>query len=322
LSPDGPEGRAAGAEGEFEELLRRVPGERVDPRRRAEARQAFLAAEGGAASRAGGQDRMGVVAETEEEHAFAAWLARRAALVPAAEGARRRARLVFLSELAGPPLRQRRRSPLVRALVLAGAAAAIAFVTFFLPKPEHWQVRLDGALSFSEAEYTPGEDDQLAVALEGAGRVETKGARARFSFGKLFDIELLPESSVEFPPLPELDGVLPVVFQVDRGEAYVRTGAGYPGNPIRIVTPLAEVALHGTTVGVRVDEGCVCVCVADGTAHVESPHLVGGARDVGPRWSVQVFSEGGEEGKLVAFPPDEEKGNEHTRELVEFLVGP
>lgn len=322
MSPDESGERPRGAEGEFEELLRRVPHERADAQRRAEARRAFLAAEGagGTPSRLGGSERMGAMVETQEERAFSSWLAEREILLPAGEGVRSRARRAFLAALATQPVRQRRRSPLVRGLILALAAAAILAVTFFLPKPERWQVRLDGELRFADADYAPGEDAQLAVALEGAGRVETLAARARFSFGNVFDVELLPDSSIEFPVLPELDGVSALVFEVHSGEAYVRTRAGYPGNPIHIRTPLAEVGLHGTTVGVHVDQACVCVCVADGTASVTGARIRGGAQAVTARSTLQVFTAGGE-GKVMPFPAAE-AGDEHTGALVEFWGGP
>lgn len=335
------------AQRELEELLRRVPLERLDPARLARARQTFLAtaAAGGQPSQADLPARMGAVMGTEahgrgdagqdgagqdgdgqdgrdDQSGFEAWLAARApAVLPSAEG-HRRARLAFLSAVAAtpPPLRARRS---FRRLVWAAAAAAILAVTFFLPQPERWSVQLDGRLSCDATEYLPGDEARLAAALERSGTVATALARARFALGGELVLELLTDTELEFPFQTELDGVAPLEFALTRGETYLRTRAGYPGNPVVVRTELANVALHGTTVGVLVDELGTCVCVADGTARVTSALLPTGYQDVGPRGTLRVFFDPGMGPKFEAFPADG-GGPEsaHTADLVAFQREP
>jgi len=257
-----------------------------------------------------------------DEPAFEAWLAARAPLDAPAAAARRRARLAFLTEIAAtpPPLRERRS---FRRLVWALAAAAILAVTFLLPEPERWRAELDGRVVFDGREYLPGEEARLATALERSGLLETSAARGRIELGDAFALELLAEGSLAVPPLPVLDGVEPMEFELTRGEAYLRTGASYPGNPIVVRTDLADVALHGTTVGVLVDAQGTCVCVADGTARVTSARLPAGFQDVGPRLTLRVFHDPGMDPKTEVFPVEDERQEAaHTGDLVAFQRGP
>lgn len=320
------------AERELEELLRRAAPEQPDPARRAEARRAFLAAGrtgAGEPSRAGSSARMGSVMDKSSgegltggsEEAFAAWLATVAPAVPPSPEVQRRVRLAFLSAVASapPPLRAQRT---FRRVVWAAAAAAILVVTFLLPEPERWSVQLDGRLTFDGGEFLPGDEARLGAALERSGTIETALARAHLELGGDLALELLTDSALVVPPLTELDGVAPLEFELARGEAYVRTGPAYPGNPIIVRTALANVSLHGTTVGVLVDELGTCVCVADGTARVSSARLATGSQDVGPRHSLRVFTDPGMGPKLEAFPAQEEAEAAHTADLVAFQRAP
>lgn len=315
-------------ERELEEWLRRVPPESSDAARRAQARWAFLGAglaRMGEPSHAGVPGRTGSVmpegAHDEERDGFAAWLAARAPATPPPPDVRRRARLAFLTAVAAtpPPLRERRS---FRRSVWALAAAAILAVTFLLPDPERWSVRLDGRLRCDGVEFLPGDEERLAAALEGSGTVETELARARFQLGGGFVLELLPDSALAFPFQPGLDGVEPLEFELTRGEAYLRTSAAYPGNPIVVRTALADVTLHGTTVGVRTDAQGTCVCVADGTARVTSARLARGFQDVGARSILLFDSAPAVAARTEAFPAEGPAESAHTADLVAFQQGP
>jgi ferric-dicitrate binding protein FerR (iron transport regulator) len=313
-------------EGELEELLRRLPGEAPDPARRAGARRAFLAGNARSEpSRAPGPARTGGVmphGAPADDPAFEAWLAARAPLAPPAAAPRRRARLAFLTEVAAapPPLRARRS---FRRAVWALAAAAILAVTFLLPEPERWRVLLDGRLVFDGTEYLPGDEARLAVALEHPGTLETSVARARFVLGDALTLELLPHAALGMPRLPVLDGVEPLELELARGEAYLRTGPTYPGNPIVVHAGLADVALHGTTVGVLVDDQGTCVCVAEGTARVTSTRLSAGFRDLGPRLTLFLYSDPAIDPKIEAFPAGDVGAEAaHTSDLVAFQREP
>lgn len=314
-------------EKELEEWLRRHPPEPCDPARRAQARRAFLSADQAGRSdpsRARGPARMGADMESGahgEEAAFEAWLARAPLEAPSA-AARRHARLAFLTEVAAAPLPLRTRRSF-RRMVWALAAAAILAVTFLLPEPERWRVQLDGRVVFDEGEYLPGDEARLAAAMERSGTLETGAARGRIELGDALVVDLLAGGSLSVPPLPVLDGVEPVEFDLGRGEAYLRTSPSYPGNPIVVRTDLADVTLHGTTVGVLVDAQGTCVCVADGTARVTSARLPAGFQDVGPRLTLRLFHDMGVDPKTEPFP-SEDRGQDsaHTADLVAFQRGP
>jgi ferric-dicitrate binding protein FerR (iron transport regulator) len=329
MSPTEPEG----AEREMEDLLRRVGPERPDPLRREAARRVFLEGRPIAAagpSRAGSSERMGPVMASqglgygspdvpEELDAFAAWLAAHPLAEAPSADVRRRSRLAFLTAIAGDAPRPRRSSRPVQGLVLALAAAAILAVTLLLPEPERWSVRLGGPLRFARGQYAPGGEARLAADLEGSGTVETAEGAARFSLSDELELELRPASALSFPVLPELDGHSALEFELGAGEAYLQTASTYPGNPIVVHTELADVALHGTTVGVLVDELGTCVCVCDGTVRVTSSRLSGGHQDLGPRRTLRLFHDAGMAPKLEPFPA-EGSGPEaaHTGDLLRF----
>ena len=256
----------------------------------------------------------------DESDAFADWLAARVPLEGPAPEARRRARLAFLSSVAQDPPRLRPR-PRRRALVLLLAAAAILAVTFLLPKPARWRAELQGPLRFAEREYEPADGDRLAVALESSGTVETADTRARFRLGDSLEVEVLAGSSLSLPVLPELDGLSPIDFELGRGEAYLRTASSYPGNPIRVRTLDADVSIHGTTIGVLVDDLGTCVCVADGVARVRSSRVPGGSQDVGSRATLRVYRDPSRQAVFESFP-ESGPGTAHTDDLESFFHGP
>ena len=287
---------------ELEALLGHAEPARPRPEARAEARRAFLA---GGASRADSSrprvdPRTGDMLledPSEPEDGFAAWLAARALVPQPSPPARRRAQLAFLSEVASvqappPPSRG------YRAIVWLAAAAAIVLVTFLVPEPDRWRVVLDGQLALDEETFGPGEEDRLAAELESSGWIESQAERVRFTLAGALELELAPGSSLHFPPLPELDGLRPLDFELARGEAYLRTLASYPGNPILVHTDGADVALSGTTVGILVDGAGTCVCVAEGTARVTSAR---GSEDVSSLRTLRLGRDGSQEPERAAF---------------------
>lgn len=298
---------------------------RPSPEARARIRRAFLAGEASVPgpSQPGFADRRGRVmphgsaprSSEEEPDGFAAWVAERSSLAGPSEGKRLRARLAFLSTFANlPPAATPSRS--FRALVWVAAAAAILLVTLFVPEPVRWHVRLDGALALDGQDFTPGEEDRLAAELERSGWVETRATRAGFELGGTLEVELTPGSSLRFPPLPDFDGLVPLELELARGEAYVRTLEGYPGNPIRVHTEVADVTLSGTTVGVLVDEAGTCVCVAEGRVRVTS---ASGSADVPARETLRLFHDNAMGPKTVSFATALTSAEaSHVQDLLEF----
>jgi hypothetical protein len=310
LTPDGPGGPGE-LDRELEELLRRAGTPAPDPARRADARRAFLAGPAGTGSRAGAPGRIDArmahgELDPEEEDAFLDWLADLSAESPS-PAVHRRARLAFLTTVAAeappPPPRVSRRR---HALVLALAAAAIAAVTLLLPEREHWRARIDGTVLLDGREYAPGDEARLAAELAGSGTLETALAPLRLTVGAL----------------PQLDGGSAIDLELAQGELFLRTSARWAGNPILVRTPVADVMLTGTTVGVLADELGTCVCVADGTARVQSPNLAGFGRDVGERSTLRIWAARGREPDAGPFPPDGAPEAGHTEPLVGFQHGP
>jgi len=298
----------------LEELLRRGPHPAPDPLRREAARAAFLSG----ASRAAPGPRMGAPVPSDLE----LYLASQPVAPPARAEFRGELRKAFVLSApkaalpAAPP-----RSRLMRFGVPLLAAAAIVAVTVLFPEPERWRVRSAAPVRFAGAEYAPGDAQELAVDLEGSGTFETLEAPALFDLGGKMELELRPGSELVFPLLPELDGVGTVWFELARGEAYLKTADGYPGNPVRIKTPQAEVALHGTTLGVLVSPGGTCVCVAEGQVTVESGQLVDGHMDVAAGGSCFVFDDPARGGDWCAFPTDAADENyAHVHDLLAFQV--
>jgi ferric-dicitrate binding protein FerR (iron transport regulator) len=325
-TPDAPGGRD---ERELEDLLRRVPHDSPDPRRRQEARAAFLAG----ASRPAGFDRTVRPMSNDLGHpegrpderinetdGFVDWLAAHGAAAPPADDAKRRARLAFLSAVASDvrPLRRERRS--VRLLVFAAAAAAILAVTFLLPERARWRATLAGPARLAGRDYGVGEGARLAAELEGSGRLEALAGGATLELGDGLVVELLPGAAMEFPVMPELDGLSVLDLELAHGEAFLRTRASYAGNPIVVRTASADVRLSGTAVGVLVGDFGTCVCVAEGRARVASA-LLGGEREVAARTTLRVFEEAGIGAEVEPFPDDDAPEAEHTRALVEFARG-
>lgn len=273
-------------EREVEELLRRLPGEPVDPAARARAREAFLAAGAAAdASRAEGAARTPPAMDEASEQVFERWLAR--VLVP--EGvppeARSRARAAFLSGLATQghprPVAPRR----LRLLALTLAAAGVLAVTFLLPETPRWRVQLFAPVAFDDAEFRLADEGRLATLLEGSGRLATGEAPTRLALSNALELELRPSTSLRVPVLPELDGGTPIVFELESGECLLRTRPGWRGNPLIVRTAFGDVRATGTVFGVLVQPECMCVCVAEGAVEVDT----GGALErVGARSSLQV----------------------------------
>lgn len=310
-------------EDELAAWLERLAPARPSPAARAAARRQFLTGEpASGASRPGAETRTGgamahatppqTPLDAGEEGGFAAWLAGRMPLSPPRPEARRRARLSFLSAAsnspaAAPPSRAR------RVLVWLAAAAALLLVTLHGPEPDRWRVRPDGPLVLDGAEFELGEEDRLAAALEHSGRLESRATRARLVLGGVLEFELLPGTTLEVPPLPELDGLAPLDFELARGEVFLRTRAGYPGNPVRVRTDLAEIQLSGTTVGVLADEEGTCVCVAEGAVRVTSAR---GVEELPARNSLRLFRDPAQAPRSEPFAPG--PASAHVGELLAF----
>jgi len=321
--PRGPPSR----DRELEELLRRLPAAKVDPAFR---RRVWAAFSGGAGSRDSGsrlerEPRMGGRLEPE----FEPWLAT-APIAPAARGSfRTELRQAFVSgriqtrepaPAAAEP-RQASAPPRnwVRFAVLAAAAAAVLAVTFFLPEPPRWKARLAGPVRLAGEEFSAAEADRLAVALEANGELESLGQPVELSLADVLQLELLHGARLTLPGLPELDGATPIALSLNAGEVYLRTSGDYPGNPIRVKTPQAEVEIHGTTLGILVDDSGTCVCVCQGRVGISSELIPEGSKEVEQGMTYFLFQDSAMGAKYMPFATEVGTPEyEHVRELEVF----
>lgn len=316
----GSEGLGNG-ERELEALLRSMPPAPPGLPFRDRVRKAFLAGsvpggEAEEASRPGQRPRM----DPGLYPAFEQWLATVPLSPPAREAFRSQTRSRFLAggiqEVSAPPARPR--GKLVRIAVPVLAAAAILAVTFFLPEPPRWKVKLEGPVRLAGKEYRPEEANRFEVELAHAATLESLVNRVELSLEGLTFL-VLPGSEFLFPDLPDLDGATPIPLTLAGGEVYLRTGPDYRGNPIRIHTREEEVLVAGTSLGILADEQGTCVCVAEGKVGIEGALIPGGTREVEAGQSYRVFPGGGMDPKLMPFPGEPgEPEYDHVQELLRF----
>jgi hypothetical protein len=303
-------------ERELEELLARLAAEPVDPARREQARAAFLEAAGVARSRVRDPLRSPEIMDASSEQAFAAWLAHVAPAEPARAERRARARAAFFSGLAvlAPAPRPVPRRLRVVALLLA--AAGILLVTFILPETPRWRVELFGPVAFEDEEFRLLDEGRLGSEIERPGRLVTRGTPARFLLGDALELELRADSELLLPGLPELDGGAPILFELLQGEVFVRTREHWRGNPLVVRTAFGDVRDLGTTFGVLVAAGCMCVCVAEGTVEIDGEHVEAHS-------SAQFARRADPQPVRMPFPTSaEDPAEKHTGPLVLFRDEP
>ncbi|MEQ1892188.1 MAG: FecR family protein [Planctomycetota bacterium] len=308
------------SERELEDLLARLPSEPVDAARRDAARAAFLAAAGAQASRAEPPLRTREAMDASSEQAFALWLARVAPAEPARSERRARARAAFLSGLAASAPGPRPVSRRLRAVAVLLAVAGILLVTFLLPGTTAWRIELLGPVAFDDEEFRLIDEGRLASELQRPGRLQTRGTPARLVLSDALELELRADSELLVPGLPELDGGEPILFELVRGEVFVRTRERWRGNPLFVRTAFGDVRDLGTTFGVLVTADCMCVCVADGAVEVDG----GGVPERVEANTSALFSRRSDPNPgRSAFPtlPDD-AAHEHTGPLVLFRDEP
>lgn len=318
-----------GADAEFEAFLRSVPPEGPDPVARELARASFLEH----ASRPDDASRMAGTMDARESRPsrptdadLERWLRDRAPLTAPRPEVRVRARRRFLAEaLTGPgavpvaPSAAPEAHGWRRWGVLALAAAAVAVVTLVLPEPLRWKARMDGPVRFAGTTYDAGDAGRLGADLEQAGLVESEEDVVLLVLGGLLELSIRPRTRVQLPPLPQLDGLTPIDLDLERGEVYVRTLAGYPGNPIQVTTPEGRVEVLGTTLGVLAESDGTCVCVVEGRVTVTSPLLDRGVEEVPSGQALFLHRDTAQASQLTRFEDMPAHGGAHVGDLVAFL---
>lgn len=158
-------------------------------------------------------------------------------------------------------------------LVPAAAAAAILLFVLFLPAPgptwEFQAVRGEGQVEIDGQSLAVDDAVLLARALVAGGRIRVP---EKISLDLRLDdrlvLELDEEADVTLPvPAPPKSGG-PLVAEVHQGELRIKTGPGFPGEAMHILTPEGRTEIVGTVISVYRGEGYTCVCVLEGIALV------------------------------------------------------
>ncbi len=310
------------AERELEEWLRRVP---LPPARqafRSGLRQRFL--EGAPEEAAGTGSR----AETTVRkpfvvlQAFEPWLREIRISPQAGEGFRDRLRRLFLRSEPEAQVRPDSRSRLRFVLIPLLAAAAILAVTFLLPEDPRWKVidlRGEAAVEVSGTRLGPRDLGRLSAELTRGASLRTQASSVDLTLEDKLALQILPNTEIEFAALPDLDGSMPLRFNLRTGEVFLKTSAGYPGNPIRVGTGEVEVDASGTIFGVLVDERGTCVCVVEGEVVVKGALGEPAEKRVASETSYLVFRGGSMGPKEMTFAAADDPAHEsHTQALIGF----
>jgi len=321
--------RGGPAEEPGDALEAAVRGMQVPPARaafRADLRAAFVQS----VSRAPADDRMrAIVAERLEERI------RRTPLAPPARPAFRdalRERFVLADASEGQDtVGAGARKPVSRlrmAVVLTLAAAAAVLVTIFVPSDPVWSVReVPGSgpievagTSFTGDSVSSSDKARMGSELSLGGRIVSGARELSLDLLGFLRVRVRAGTTVEFDPLPALDTAEPIVVLIHRGEVFFETLPGYPGNPILIRSAQATVSVTGTALGVLVDDGGTCTCVARGSVWVKDrsgrfpdEHVTAGN-------SYRLFDGAMPPKRLVFAPEGDEAHRAHTQALVDFVA--
>ena len=150
------------------------------------------------------------------------------------------------------------------AAVLAAAAAAVFFFVL-RPVGTPWRVvSVDDTARVSAAGHRLdlSEKDVLAGLTDAEDGFLVADGNLRLSYGDSFRMQVQPGTRVA------LDRSGGSALKLFRGEVFLQTFAGYPGEGLTVETPETMVSVHGTTLGVRADDEGTCVCVLEGLADV------------------------------------------------------
>jgi hypothetical protein len=157
--------------------------------------------------------------------------------------------------------------------ILVPAAAAVMLFALFLPRPAPtWIVQAvhgQGQIEIDGQTLATGEPDLMTRALGSEGRVRVpEGVSLALRLDDLLLLELVEgtDATVPAPPEPGTGG--PLIAEVRAGDLMIKTGPGFPGTELHILTTESRTELVGSIVSVYKGDGYTCVCVLEGTAQV------------------------------------------------------
>jgi hypothetical protein len=159
--------------------------------------------------------------------------------------------------------------------VLVPAAAVVLLFALLLPRPTPspaWAVQAvhgEGKVEIDGQILALDEPVPVARALGSGGQVRLVD---EVSLDLLLDDRLLLQldegADVTLPVPPERGTRDTLISEVHHGELRIKTGPGFHGTELHILTTEGRTEIAGTIVSVYKGDGFTCVCVLEGTARI------------------------------------------------------
>jgi len=192
-------------------------------------------------------------------------------------------------------------------LAVPALAAAVLALFMLWGGGTTWSVhaiRGQGIIKVDGLPVASSDADRLnELVRPGSRLVVPAGVELELVYGNVFVLALIQDTEAVIPTAPN-GGSEPVVATVDHGEFLIRTGPGFPGETLHLVTTEGLTEIVGTIVAINKGEGFTCVCVLEGTARIgrDRAHLT--AISAGNR---KVMFADGREPMLTPNEPAHEK---------------
>lgn len=157
--------------------------------------------------------------------------------------------------------------------VLVPAAAGVLLFALLLPRPAPtWlvqDVHGQGRVEIDGRTLAADEPSLVARALGSGGRVRIpEGVSLDVRLGDRLILALDEGADMTVPGLPERGRRGLLIGKLHDGELRIKTGPGFPGTELRVLTAEGTTEIVGTVVSVYKGDGYTCVCVLEGTARV------------------------------------------------------
>jgi len=200
------------------------------------------------------------------------------------------------------------------AWLLVPAAAVILVVALLLPKAgPSWAVpavRGEGQVEIDGHTLSTDDPRRIARALSSGGIIQLPGGVSLdLRLEDLLILELDGGSDATLPAPPGRDTDGPLLSEVRNGELRIKTGPGFPGTELHILTTEGRIEIVGTILSVYKGDDFTCVCVLEGTARVGVDE--GDLEEI-PPGMLKIMFEGGDSRVL-------EISLGHEEDLLEFM---
>jgi hypothetical protein len=154
------------------------------------------------------------------------------------------------------------------AWLLAPAAVSIVLIALILPGPgPTWTVHGEGQVEINGQTLSTNDPELIARALGSGGDVRiADGGFLHLRLDDRLILALTEGTDATVPAPPERGSEGPLISEVRDGELRLKTGPGFPGSRLHVLTAEGRTEIVGTIVSVYKGGGYTCVCVLEGTA--------------------------------------------------------